>query len=68
MNSIINQFKALRQFFLIALLVFLSAGYLMAQHDDHSQHNGNEDWQEEVLEEDFQAGEMIIHHITDAYE
>ncbi len=69
MNSILNRSKTLWQLILIAFFVVVSAGYLAAQHDDHNTNNGSgEDWEEEVMEQEFQAGEMIIHHITDAYE
>lgn len=42
--------------------------FLSAQHNGHGTENGNESWQEEVQQEEFKAGEMIIEHITDAYE
>jgi F-type H+-transporting ATPase subunit a len=48
---------------LLAFLVFFSSS-LMAQHGT-VQH---EDWEEEVVEQEFNAGEMIIEHITDSYE
>ncbi len=68
MNSILNHFKTHWQFLIIAFFIVVSTGYLAAQHDDHNDHNGTENWQDEVLQEEFQAGEMIIEHITDSYE
>jgi len=69
MNSILNRSKTLWQLAIIAFFVVISTGYLAAQHDDHNTHGAtNEDWEEEVEQQEFKAGEMIIHHITDAYE
>ena len=50
--------------FFLALLVFSNAT-LLAQHNNHE---NQEEWEETVSEEEFKAGEMIIEHITDAYE
>ena len=40
----------------------------MAQHDHKNPVDKLEKWQEEIEQEDFKAGDMIIEHITDAYE
>lgn len=48
---------------LLAFLVFLSSG-LAAQHNN-AQH---EEWEDVVEDEEFNAGKMIIEHITDSYE
>lgn len=53
---------------LIALILF-SISYLgIAQHSLDSEVDGMEEWQEEIAQEEFKAGDMIIEHITDAYE
>ena len=69
MNSIFNHFQVPRQLLMIAFFVFISAEYLNAQHDDHGHQKTNgEDWEKEVMTEEFKAGEMIIEHIVDSYE
>lgn len=69
MNSIFNHFQVPRQLLMIAFFVFISAGYLNAQHDDHGHQKTNgEDWEKEVMTEESKAGEMIIEHIVDSYE
>lgn len=50
----------------ICFLFFVSAG-IYAQHD-HNEHIISEEDQHKMEEADFQAGELIIEHISDAYE
>ena len=51
---------------LCSLFIFtIPAFYAQHEHDEQSETYPNE---EEVDEAEFQAGEMIIEHITDAYE
>lgn len=68
MSSILRRLIAVTPTVTTAILVIFFAMGLQAQHDDHSSGNNNEPWQEEVEQQEFQAGEMIIEHITDSYE
>ena len=66
MNNISSVKKTVALFGLFfAMMVWGNAG-LLAQHNSTS--TTKEDWEEEVVVEDFKAGEMIIEHITDSYE
>lgn len=65
MSSISGIKKALISAGIFFLLMTIPFYGLMAQH--HQVQN-EENWEGEVVEEEFQAGEMIIEHITDAYE
>lgn len=50
---------------MLCMLMVLGSPSIFAQHQaPHSE----EEWEEVVLEEDFEAGKMIIEHITDSYE
>lgn len=65
MNKISSVKKAVTLIgFLLAFMVVFNGG-LLAQHNTNE--NG-EDWEEVVLEGEFEAGKMIIEHITDSYE
>ena len=50
------------------LIIFIISNLGMAQHDHKNPVDKLEKWQEEIEQEDFKAGEMIIEHITDSYE
>ncbi len=68
MSSILHRFGTLAFTMAFAVFFILVSINLSAQHDDHGNQNSSENWQDEIMEEEFQAGEMIIEHITDAYE
>ena len=51
----------------LLLFTFFITIKLIGQHHEDDHHISEED-QHEMAEADFQAGEMIIEHITDAYE
>lgn len=58
--------KLLTWGFSICFLIFLSAN-LLAQHD-HEEHVISEEDQHKMEEADFNAGKLIIEHISDSYE
>ena len=68
MSRILYKFGTLARIATIVFLVIFGTMYLSAQHDEHSNNKTEEGWQEEVEEHEFQAGNMIIEHITDSYE
>ncbi len=68
MSSLLHKKVALVRIAFIIVAVLMGTTFLSAQHNGHGTENGNESWQEEVQQEEFKAGEMIIEHITDAYE
>jgi len=68
MSSILHRFGTLAHVAVIAIIVMFGTMQLSAQHDDHGTNQNSESWQEEVEENEFQAGDMIIEHITDSYE
>ena len=68
MSSLLYKIVALKRTVFIAVTVFVFTSGLLAQHNEHNNNKGNETWQEEVQHEEFKAGELIIEHITDAYE
>jgi F-type H+-transporting ATPase subunit a len=68
MSSILHRFGTLTFGMALAMYFIFGSINLSAQHDDHGSKNSSDEWQEEVLENEFQAGEMIIEHITDSYE
>lgn len=65
MNKISGIIKALRLSVILTLMMLATNTVLLAQNDNNE---ANEDWEEEVMEEEFRAGDMIIEHITDSYE
>lgn len=71
MRKIKHSKSRLLTFLLIAagIAVFVSAQVLAAGgHQPQHQGDHAEDWQVEMLEEDYKAGEMIMEHILDAHE
>ena len=68
MSSILHRFGTLAHIAVIAIIVMFGVMQLSAQHDNHETNQKSESWQEEVEENEFQAGDMIIEHITDSYE
>ena len=68
MSSLLHKKVALVRIAFIIVAVLMGTTFLSAQHNGHGTENGDESWQEEVQQEEFKAGEMIIEHITDAYE
>jgi len=68
MSDRLRQLKALKKIGLLLLIAFSLSKISYAQHDHEHEVNGMEKWQEEIAEEDFKAGDMIVEHITDAYE
>ena len=68
MSSILYKIVALARSVSIAVAVLVFTSGLSAQHDDHTNKKGSETWQEEVQKEEFKAGDLIIEHISDAYE
>ena len=65
MNKISSVKKAVTLLgFILALMVITNVS-LLAQHDNSVP---QEDWEEDVIEQEYKAGEMIIEHITDSYE
>ncbi len=68
MSSILHKIVALARPACIAVAVLVFTFVLSAQHNEHNATKADETWQEEVQQEEFKAGELIIEHITDAYE
>ena len=68
MSSILHRFGTLGRLATIAILVMFGTMQLSAQHDDHGTNDVAEPWEKEIETQEFQAGEMIIEHITDSYE
>lgn len=68
MSEILFRFKALWRLAIIAIFVTIATTQLSAQHDEHAKNESGEPWEVEVEDQEFKAGEMIIEHITDAYE
>ncbi len=68
MSSILHRFGTLGRLATITLLVMFGTMQLSAQQDDHGTNDGAESWEKEIETQEFQAGEMIIEHITDSYE
>jgi len=65
MNKISGIIKALRLSVILLLMMLATNTVLLAQHHNNE---ANEDWEEEVEVAEFRAGDLIIEHITDAYE
>jgi len=65
MNKISGIIKALRLSVILLLMMLATNTVLLAQHHNNE---ANEDWEEEVEDAEFRAGDLIIEHITDAYE
>lgn len=53
---------------IIATFILSSTTLLQAQHEDYEQEHGMEEWQEDIAIKEFKAGDMIMEHISDAYE
>lgn len=68
MSNVLHRMNALAKSVLITVFVLSIFTNLSAQPDKHVTKKSNETWQEEVQQEEFQAGEMIIEHISDSYE
>lgn len=68
MSSILRRKIALVRIAFIVVIVLTGSFFLSAQHNEHNVTKDGEPWQEEVQQEEFKAGEMIIEHISDAYE
>lgn len=68
MSNVLHKMNALTHSVLITVIVLFVFSNLSAQPDEHGEKKGDETWREEVQQEEFKAGEMIIEHITDAYE
>ncbi len=68
MSTVLHKMIALTRSAFIAVIVLSCFTNLSAQHNDHNAKQGDESWQGEVEQQEFKAGEMIIEHITDAYE
>lgn len=65
MNKISSVKKAVTLIgFLLSFIVVFNGGLFAQNHDNKV----GEDWEEEVVEEEFKAGEMIMEHIADSYE
>jgi F-type H+-transporting ATPase subunit a len=68
MSDRLRQIKVLKKIGLLLLIVFSLSNISFAQHGHEPMVDGMEKWQEEIAAEDFKAGDMIVEHITDAYE
>ncbi len=68
MSSILHRIFALVRAVFIAVIVLATTANLSAQHNDHNGAAGDETWQEEIQQQEFKAGDMIIEHISDSYE
>jgi len=67
MSSILRKLVALvRTAFFVVILT--ATANLSAQHNEQKATGGEEPWQEEIEQQEFQAGEIIIEHISDSYE
>lgn len=68
MSCILRKPVTLARVAFIVVIVLTVTTFLSAQHNGHGVEKGDETWQEEIQQEEFKAGEMIIEHISDAYE
>jgi len=68
MSSIFHKTFALTRTVFIAVMVLATTVNLSAQHNNHNGATAEESWQEEIQKQEFKAGDMIIEHISDAYE
>ncbi len=68
MSNVLHKINTLAHIVFIAVIVLSSCANLVAQPNQHGEKNGDESWKEEIQEEEFKAGNMIIEHITDSYE
>jgi len=68
MSSILHRIFLLARTVFIAVMVLATTVNLLAQHNDHNGVTGEEPWQEEIQQQEFKAGDMIIEHISDSYE
>jgi len=68
MSSIFHKTFALTRTVFIAVMVLATTVNLSAQHNNHNGTTAEESWQEEIQKQEFKAGDMIIEHISDAYE
>ncbi|MFK5856019.1 MAG: F0F1 ATP synthase subunit A [Bacteroidota bacterium] len=68
MSRILHKIVALTYTVFIAVMMLAFSANLSAQHNGHNETEGSEPWQEEISEQEFKAGDMIIEHISDSYE
>jgi len=68
MSSLLHKKVALARTAFIAITIMFFTFGLSAQHNEHNNEKEGETWKEDVQHEEFKAGEMIIEHISDAYE
>lgn len=68
MNGISRTLVALARTAFIAVGILIFTTGMMARHNGHGEKKGGETWQEEIQQEEFNAGDMIVEHISDAYE
>lgn len=68
MSKVLHKMNAFVHSVLVAVVVLFVFTNLSARTNDHGEKQDDEPWQVEVQEEEFKAGDMIIEHITDAYE
>lgn len=68
MSDRLRQINALKRIGFLLLILFSLSSLSIAQHEPEHDADGMEKWQDEIAQEDFKAGDLIIEHITDAYE
>ena len=69
MNKISSVKKAVTLLgFIIALVVSINSGLLAQHNNSEPQENWEDEIVDEIANEEFKAGDMIIEHITDSYE
>jgi|TARA_B100001971_G_C18185456_1_gene535310 F-type H+-transporting ATPase subunit a len=68
MSNVLHKIIALTHSAFIAVIVLSFATNLSARPTEHDTIKGDESWSEEIQQEEFKAGELIIEHITDSYE
>ncbi len=68
MSNILDKINILMRIAAITIIMVIFNGYLPAQNSHHDKADGIKEWQEDIAQEEFKAGDMIIEHITDSYE
>ncbi len=68
MSNRLGQQNALKRTGLLLLILFIISLKGFTQHHSENNNQNQENWQDEVVAEEFKAGDMIIGHITDSYD
>jgi len=68
MSDRVGQKNGMKRTGLLMLILFIISYNGLSQHPNEANDHAQENWQEEIVVQDFKAGDMIIEHITDSYE